>query len=52
VRAKKNSGGYRVLRGGCDDDDTGDLRVTRRSRYEPEVRNWFIGFRVVIRKQT
>jgi formylglycine-generating enzyme required for sulfatase activity len=51
VRAKKNSGGYRVLRGGCYFDDSWDLRVARRSRYLPEFRNWVIGFRLVIRRK-
>jgi formylglycine-generating enzyme required for sulfatase activity len=39
----------RVLRGGCFDFGTGDLRVTRRRRDLPEVRDGVIGFRFVIR---
>ena len=52
MKAKKNSGGFRVLRGGGFNRDSRILRVTSRRRRLPEDRYWYYGFRVVIRKQT
>jgi sulfatase modifying factor 1 len=44
------TGSYRVLRGGgCDDGDTSDCRVSRRTGYYPDSRNEINGFRVVLK---
>ena len=41
----------RVIRGGAVDDVTGILRSSVRFGFEPEVRYWLGGFRVVVRRQ-
>lgn len=42
---------YRVLRGGSYVDDARDLRTSFRFRLGPEVRYWYRGFRIVVRRR-
>ena len=44
-----SDGVARVLRGGSYDNEDGDLRCAVRCRYNPNVRRFLIGFRVVVR---
>jgi formylglycine-generating enzyme required for sulfatase activity len=48
MKLRKNSV-YGVLRGGSHSSGTGILRVTFRIRFGSEGRDWFSGFRFVIR---